>query len=493
MNNEKQEVLRIERASPYTSDSEYGTQTRQVEALDDDPEFSYPEQRKVIHRIDKRLVVMAGLMYCVSLMDRSNLPNAAVAGMNVELEMNVGFRYSTVALVFFITYTIFQPPATILTRKLGPRPFLAGLCIAWGAVMIGFGFVQNWVVLIPLRVLLGTFEAGFFPGCVFLISTWYARYDQQKRFALFYILGVVASGGSGILAYGLQQMDGLSGYTGWRWIFIIEGILTVIIGIAGYIFLVDFPDRAIKKQHWRFLKDNEILFIMRRIKKDRNDAEAEPWNFRLWLSGGTDWKVWSFALIFFCLTAPAYAMSYFLPILLRENMGFSVMLSQILSAPQYIFAAFVIMACAWFGDKYKIRGPLLLVNCILGIIGLPLLGFASSSGVRFFGTFLICASAQGGIPTCMAYQANNVRGHWKRAFTSATLIGGGGIGGIAGSLVFRSQDKPEYLPGIYACLVCNIIIAILVCVNTVYFRSENRKAERGEKVLEGDPNFRYTI
>ena len=93
MNDEKQEVLRIERASPYTSDSEYGAQARQVEALDEDPEFSYPEQRKIIHRIDKRLVLMAGLMYCVSLMDRSNLPNAAVAGMNVELEMNVGFRY----------------------------------------------------------------------------------------------------------------------------------------------------------------------------------------------------------------------------------------------------------------------------------------------------------------------------------------------------------------------------------------------------------------
>lgn len=88
--------------------------------------------------------------------------------------------------------------------------------------MIGFGFVQSWSILIPLRLLLGVFEAGFFPGCVFLISTWYARYDQQKRFALFYMLGTVASGGSGILAYGLQQMDGLGGKTGWRWIFVSE-------------------------------------------------------------------------------------------------------------------------------------------------------------------------------------------------------------------------------------------------------------------------------
>jgi len=105
----------------------------------------------------------------------------------------------------------------------------------------------------------------------------------------------------------------------------------------------------------------------------------------------------------------------------------------------------------------------------------------------------MCASAQGGIPTCMAYQATNIRGHWKRAFCSATLIGFGGIGGIAGSLVFRSQDSPTYRPGVFACLGCNILIIIIVVVNSIYFRMENKKADRGEKILEGDPNFRYTI
>lgn len=145
--------------------------------LDEDPEFSYAEQRKIIHRVDKRLVVMTGLMYCVSLMDRSNLPNAAIAGMRSELELSVGTRYvsgiygrlfgsfqygvepgersrefipfaehlvliciqSTLALVFFVTYTIFQPPATVFIRWIGPRPFLAGLCVSWGFVMMGFG------------------------------------------------------------------------------------------------------------------------------------------------------------------------------------------------------------------------------------------------------------------------------------------------------------------------------------------------------------------
>lgn len=93
----------------------------------------------------------------------------------------------------------------------------------------------------------------------------------------------------------------------------------------------------------------------------------------------------------------------------------------------------------------------------------------------------------------MAYQATNIRGHWKRAFCSATLIGAGGIGGVAGSLIFRSQDRPHYHPGIYGCIACNVLIIIVVVINTIIFRSENKKADRGEKVLEGDPNFRYTI
>lgn len=139
--------------------------------------------------------------------------------MHTELATNVGYRYSIATLVFFITYTIFQPPATVAIRKIGPRNFLPTLCVAWGAVMIGMGFVNNWVHLIPLRLVLGFFEAGYFPGCVYLISTYYSRFDMQKRYAFFYLVGSLCNGLSGVLAFGLQQMQGIGGLGGWRWIF----------------------------------------------------------------------------------------------------------------------------------------------------------------------------------------------------------------------------------------------------------------------------------
>ena len=103
--------------------------------------------------------------------------------------------------------------------------------------------------------------------------------------------------------------DGVAGYRGWRWIFIIEGILTCIIGIVGYFFLVDFPDRA-SKTAWNFLNEAECQFIMRRVAKDRDDATTEAFNFKKWAASGLDLKIWGFAMIYLCLTTIAYAIAY---------------------------------------------------------------------------------------------------------------------------------------------------------------------------------------
>jgi hypothetical protein len=121
------------------------------------------EQKKIIRKVDLRLIPTLGFMYCVSLMDRTNLGVAMVAGMGVDLKLT-GERYSLIVLLFFITYVALQPPATVVLRKLGPRIFLPAIVVIWGSVMIGFGFVKEWHTLLPLRLLLGIFEAGFFPG-----------------------------------------------------------------------------------------------------------------------------------------------------------------------------------------------------------------------------------------------------------------------------------------------------------------------------------------
>lgn len=461
-------------------------------------EWTEAEISKVKHRIDRRVVTTLGFMYCISLMDRTNLSAAAIAGMNAELRLTVLMgevsRYSVVTLVFFATYIVFQFPSTVVIRYLGPKIHLAGITLAWGAVMIGMGFVKSWQALAALRVILGIFEAGFFPGCVYLLSTWYTRYDMHKRYSVFYFIGTLASACAGILAYGLMQLDGTAGYLGWSWIFIIEGIITCVIAIVGYFFLVDFPDSKNAAKSWGFLNEREIRMCVARVNIDRGDAVAEKFNWKKFLGAGTDLKIWGFAWIFGMSTTVSYALAYFLPIILRIGMGFDVGKSQCLVAPPYGFAGIWMYATGWFGDKHHIRGPIIVINSIICIVGLPLIGWVDNVGVRYFGVFLVCAGANANIPACMTYQANNIRGHWKRAFCSATLVGFGGIGGIIGSLVFREQDTPRYRPGLWACITSQLIIILIVAGLTVKFKRDNKKVDRGELRIEGsEAGFKYTL
>jgi MFS family permease len=240
-------------------------------------------------------------------MDRTNLSAANIAGMSKELKLGVENRYSIITLVFFTTYIVFQFPSTILIKKIGPRNFLSFITFTWGLIMIGMGFSKNWHTMAALRVVLGVLEAGFFPGSVYLLSTWYTRFEVQKRYSVFYIIGSLASACAGILAYGFMQMGGLQGLSAWRWIFIMEGVLTCLIAMIAFIFIVNFPDDAHKS--WSFLNAREIRFVLARVNADRQDAVTEPWAWSKFLRPALDIKTWCYAMLFGMTTTVSYALA----------------------------------------------------------------------------------------------------------------------------------------------------------------------------------------
>jgi MFS family permease len=259
----------------------------------------------------------------------------------------LGNRYSIIVLMFFPFYTLFNPVATVLARKFGPRRFLGAITLVWGIVVVGVGLVNSWKDQVGLRAVLGILEAEFFPSAVFLVSMWYVRREIAKRIAFFYLLGNICGGFGGILAYGLQQMNGVGGKAGWRWIFIWEGevfpsrtgillirllgVLTVIIAIVKYFLLVDFPEDAAKS--WKFLNPEELQIMIDRVDKDRGDAHVTPFKLGKYLKQAKDWKIWFFAANFGLSAVVTYSVAYFLPIILREDLGFYLVLSQCLSAP----------------------------------------------------------------------------------------------------------------------------------------------------------------
>lgn len=164
---------------------------------------------------------MLCIVFGLSLLDRSNISAAYIAQMDVDLELT-GARYNVALLVFFIGYGLFELPSNYVIRRLGARWWLSFLITAWGVCVLGMGFVDHWSILAVLRALLGVFEAGLFPGAIYIIGSWYRQYETARRISIFYMAALLASGFGPIFAYALSLIrvgDGKYAQ-GWRWIFV---------------------------------------------------------------------------------------------------------------------------------------------------------------------------------------------------------------------------------------------------------------------------------
>lgn len=161
--------------------------------------------------------------------------------------------------------------------------------------------------------------------------------------------------------------------------------------------------------------------------------------------------------------------------------------------PPYAVAMVWMMFVAWFNDKFRTRGPLMMFNSILFLIGIAMVGFATNTNTRYGGVFLgvigICAN----VPTQFGYQHANMVGQSKRALTLGMMTVGGAFGGIISGNIFQQKDAPRYIPGLVICMVFQGITICLIIKNFIWFTRCNRKADRGEMVIQGQPGFRYTL
>jgi MFS family permease len=445
-------------------------------------------ERKVMRRVDIRLLPLLGLLYSFSLIDRSNLASARLVGMAKDLHLLVGARYSIISCLFFVPYVLFQIPGNVFVRRFGAMKWMTGIAIAWGVVELAMGFVKTWVQLLVLRILLGLFEASFFPAMLFIITTWYKRHEVQQRIAVFYIISSIAGGFSPIIAWGISHLNKKQHIAGWSWIFIIEGAFTIFLALISFWYIPDFPDKN------RFLNEEETKFCLDRVEKDRGDSLPDEVTFKKVISHLSDWKMWTYGLMYLCATVPPYAAAYFNSIILA-GMGFNTKNSLLLTAPPYLFSCISALFFAYLSDKTKLRAPFIAAQTVMTIVGLIVTSYAKHNGPRYFGVFLSLAGGSGSVPGILAYSANNIVSHSKRAVSTAIVIAFGGIGGIIATTIFRQQDYPRYLPGFWATIGIQFFLLFLLGVTSIHYHIMNKKARAGtlKSPLEGQPGFLYTL
>lgn len=280
-------------------------------------------------KIDLRLCTIAGILCSLNLIDSGIISSASVTTMFEDLSLQ-GQRYSVSIFIFTIASVVFQLPSTIAVRVAGPRIYFACATTMFGLLTMCTAFVRDWKQMIALRVLLGISMSGIYPGLTYLISTWYPRHEQQLRFAFLQSGEVIVLASGNIMNYGLNKLDGRAGLAGWKWMFLVNGILTMCIGFLTYWWMIDFPEKAHESQG--FLTVEEVHIVTQRIQRDRKDASIDPLTWSKIYPHFLDLKLYGFMCMFFLLNLVSTSMSYYLPIILQNGMGFDANKSILFSA-----------------------------------------------------------------------------------------------------------------------------------------------------------------
>ena len=288
-------------------------------------------EKRVRWKVDLRLCSIAGLLCSLNLLDSGILSSAAVTTMLSDLQLDQGSRYSVSIFIFTIASVVFQLPCTVAVRFVGPRLWFATTTFTFGLLTLCTAFIHTWRQMIALRVLLGIAMSGIYPGLTYLISTWYPRKEQQLRFAFLQSGEVFVLATGNFVNFGLNHLDGTSGLAGWRWMYLIQGLIACVLGVVTYWWMVDFPERS--AHSFYFLTEHEAHVASQRIQNDRGDLVPEPFSWGKLLSSFKDLKIYGFACMFFLLNLVSTSMSYFLPIILENGMGFDSNQSILLSIP----------------------------------------------------------------------------------------------------------------------------------------------------------------
>ncbi|KAJ2928539.1 hypothetical protein H1R20_g8555, partial [Candolleomyces eurysporus] len=425
------------------------------------------DEKAVWSKVDRRLLPILAVMYLFSFMDRANIGNARLQGLETQLKMT-GNQYNMALTLFFID-TWCEPELTKPSWMIRWLPFIT---VLWGLIVVATGFVRNFHELLVARIFLGVAEAGFYPGVVYYLSMWYPRYMYQMRVAYFFGAASMAGAFSGLLAYGIGYMDGLRGLQGWSWIFIIEGAATVLAGIVAGIVMVDFPSTS------KFLTPEEKQFILDEQRKFQSSlGEEEHFEPRHFWEAVTDWQVYCFVLISLGFVTPLYGITFFSPF------GYSPAITQLLSIPPYVLATIAIYLFAYLSDKLHLRAPFLLASLAISFVGYAINVTNAPTGVKYFGIFLCVTGSYAGIPGLSAWQGNNTSGQYKRGIALGLHIGMANFGGAIGSSIFRKRDSPHFTLGFGLELMFILLgmIAIVITALT-YKRINSRRDEiqRGE-------------
>ncbi|KAJ6542417.1 major facilitator superfamily domain-containing protein [Mycena sp. CBHHK59/15] len=413
------------------------------------------DERRLVRRLDRRILPITCLLYLFAYLDRSNLGNARLQGLPKDVLGGdpTGKRFDWVNSVFFFSYITCQVPASITSKLFPPSVWMAVVAVGWGACSTLMASAFNFGGIMTARVFLGVFEACFGPVIPLYYSFFYTKEEMGARMAYWRLCGLIA--------FGVQHIH--ASVHDWRVLFVIEGIPAVLMGIVAYFFLPNRPEST------TFLNEKERAIALDRMNRSTSgDAGAVVSKAHIFMAF-RDWRIYAGGAIYFGLNCALASISAFLPTIIA-TFGYTNARAQLLTVPPYAAAAVMLVLFAHASDRLQTRGVFMAVaSTISGVGYVLLLTVRHNVHVRYFAVFCIVSGTYTTIGLIIAWFAHNLGSETKRATGIPMFMAIGQCGSVLGSHIFPLTEGPRYM---------SFLAAALAAVLAISYRAENARRDR---------------
>ena len=399
-----------------------------------------PPPPNPLRKVRRRLIPFLFLLYIVAYLDRINVSFAALQ-MNEDLGFSSAV-YGLGAGIFFVSYVLFEVPSNLILERVGVRLWISRIMITWGIASSAMMFVQGPWSFYALRFLLGAAEAGFFPGIILYLTRWFPAEDRARAIALFMtataLAGVIGGPVSGVLL----SLDGVASLRGWQWLFLLEGLPALLLGVAVFKWLPERPSDA------KWLEPAERDWLIARLRDEEAAAGASSHaTFGRALRSG---RLWLLACLYFTIIISFYGVSFWLPQILQSLSGMSDLRVTFLSALPYMVAAIGMVLVARRSDRTGQRAGLVAVSALVAVCGFAAAAMVTSPTASLAALSIAALGIWGTLGPFWTMPAAFLRGS-AAAGGIAAINSVGNIGGFVGpyAVGYVRQATGDFTAGLW--------------------------------------------
>ncbi|PSN71387.1 putative MFS transporter [Corynespora cassiicola Philippines] len=435
--------------------------------------FDPKAESRLRWKIDLYIVPTVALLYLFCFIDRANIGNARLAGLEADLKLT-GYDYNAILSVFYISYIVFEIPSNMMCKWMGPGWFIPIISLGFGICSVGTAFVDDFAGVCGVRFLLGLFEAGMLPGIAYYMSRWYRRSELAFRLSLYIVMAPLAGAFGGLLASAILKLDSFGSLHRWRMIFAIEGIITIGISLISFITLTDRPETA------RWLSQEEKDLAIARVKSERvgQTEVLDKLDTKKTWRGIANPNTIITSFIFLLDNITVQGLAFFLPTIVRTIYPRDTVISQQLhTVPPYIVGAFFTVLFPFLSWRFDRRVIFFICSAPIMMAGYIMFLASEAAKVRYGATFIIASGAFSFGALCNAHVSANVVTDTARASAIGTNVMLGNIGGLISTWSFLPFDGPNYHIGNGLNLATSSTILISSICLLLWMKASNKRRE----------------